>query len=189
MGKKRKGLVKKEGSYLSEPISYDIEVVQDICTEIALGGNVNEVLAKDGYPDKNTYYKWLNQYPDAQQLHDKALEIKMHGFIEETVSIADGLKPRVVEYRDDDGNVIRKTVSPDDKEVKRDSLRISARQWAASKLAGRIYGDKKTVDMNMNGEIKHSLHNLIAGEETVIDVKAEEVEDADYEEVSEKDNG
>jgi hypothetical protein len=168
-------------SFRDEQLPYSDEYFDDICTRIMSGENIIDICSGKNKPcHLKTFYRWISENPTAKDKYNFAMEVRSHVEVEESIKIADGLQPREVKYIDEDGNEKTKIVTPGPNEVKRDELRIKTRQFRASKLFSRVYGEKQQIDMNVQGEIKHTLHDLISRDTDamkVIDVEVKPVEE------------
>ena len=89
----------------------DEEIIHEICMRLCNRENLIDILNAGGMPSLRVFYKWINQYPEWKKMYHDALEIKMHGLVEETVLIADNVDPKL---------------------VKKAELQIKSRQWVAA---------------------------------------------------------
>ena len=111
---------------------YDIEVCKEICEEVANGKNVIDVLnSNEQFPSWSTFRNWKRDNEELQTLY--------------TSSIQD--KAEAVDFEID--NIMRdcKTgeIDPPTARVLIDTLK-----WKAAKYYPKMFGDKNTVDMNLN---------------------------------------
>jgi hypothetical protein len=104
------------------------EVINELLDRIMQGESVRKICEDDDMPDQVTIYRWLRDDEDFCQKYARAKEISSHSWVEESFEIADAAMTRT------------------DAEVAK--VRIQARQWAASKLNPKKYGDKlqATID-------------------------------------------
>lgn len=136
----------------------DESILEEICSRLCARENLIDILRDEEMPTLKIFYRWIGMYPAWRQAYHEALEVKMHGLVEETISIADNTNPKL---------------------VKKAELQVKARQWAAERLNRGAFGDPKSLTVNGNVSITHnSIHQLLtAGTETrhlgVVDNKQE----------------
>ena len=111
---------------------YDIEVCKKICEEVANGKNVIDVLnSNERFPSWSTFRNWKRDNEELQTLY--------------TSSIQD--KAEAVDFEID--NIMRDCkageIDPPTARVLIDTLK-----WKAAKYYPKMFGDKNTVDMNLN---------------------------------------
>ena len=94
--------------------------------------------------------EWTKSHEDFAQIYARAREGRAHGLVEEILEIADS-----------------DMLMSDDKRI-----RIDARKWIASKLLPREYGDKTTIDNNVNV----TLAQLVEQSYKIVEQRAEKVE-------------
>lgn len=105
------------------PTSFSPEIGQTICRRIADGESLRAICRDEAAPGKSTVFDWLAADPDFAALYAKARELQADSYVDEIVSIAD-----------------------DEPDPQRAKVRVSTRQWAASKLRPKVYGDRQTVE-------------------------------------------
>ena len=103
------------------PIDWTPELAERICSEIASGRAIREVSAEKWCPSEPSIYRRMAEVPAFADKISKARAAQQDREIEECVLMADQATP-------EDWQVVK--------------LRIWARQWRASKLAPKKYGDK-----------------------------------------------
>lgn len=94
--------------------------ILDICTKHKIG--------------HQTWYIWLSQYPEIEEMYRAAQRIRADLLAEQTIIIAD-------DDHDDALHFKNKTVV-NREFVDRSKVRIMARQWLASKLNAQKYSEK-----------------------------------------------
>lgn len=103
------------------PFDWTEEITESLCDRIAGGEGISELAGTDGFPSEPTIYRKMAADDVFAAKIAKARAAQQHYEMDQCVVIAD-------EARVDDWQVAK--------------LRIWARQWRASKLAPRVYGDK-----------------------------------------------
>lgn len=78
-------------------------------------------------PARENIFDYLDKDEDFATRYARAKEIGSHALVEDSIDIADAAKDRTA--------------------VEKARVQIQARQWAASKLHPKKYGDKQTVEM------------------------------------------
>lgn len=110
-------------------------VLDIVLSEIASGKSMVRVCEQEGMPNRTALLRRIAGDPDLQARYAFAMEVRADVYAEQTIDIADdGVNDT---YVDGDGN--KRT---DTDVVARSKLRIAARQWYASKIAPKRYGDK-----------------------------------------------
>lgn len=143
------------------PIPYSQEVAAEICVRVATSSlgmerivselRENPPIGADGQPLKvpsfRVAFNWLSSNTDFQQAYARAKELQADYLAEETLELADNATGDAILAYDKAGNPYAKM---DGNSVRRAELMVKARQWAASKLNARRYGDK--MDVTSGGE-------------------------------------
>lgn len=118
-----------------------------VCERIALGESVRQICNEGDDPPcgQMTFYRWLqaDETGELQEAYRLAREIQADREVDEIKEIADDARNDWMERRGKDGEM---RVELNAENVQRSKLRIQARQWKASKLKPKVYGDK--LDLN-----------------------------------------
>lgn len=113
---------------LGRPMEYDETRAAEICKRISNGEPLRKILADKHMPSFDTVYNWIEKYPEFLERYRQARACQAETFADETVALADSEDdPRMA-------GIIRE--------------RINARQWAASKIAPKKYGDLKQISID-----------------------------------------
>ena len=104
-----------------KPSIYDPDAVERLCEHLATGMSVKEACGKSGAPSRTDFYVRLAKDDEFRTVIARAREAQAGALIDETLEMADAATP-------ENWQVVR--------------MRIWARQWFASKVAPRTYGDK-----------------------------------------------
>lgn len=104
------------------------EIKARICEEIASGKSLRFIISAEGMPAERTVFDWLANDSSFSQQYAHAREKQADFYADEIIEIAD---------TETDASKARN--------------RIAARQWKASKLVPKKYGDK--LDLNHSGSI------------------------------------
>lgn len=107
----------------------DPAVVDEICARLIAGEGIAQIGKSDHLPAASTIYRKMAEDEEFRTRIAHAREAQQEAIIDETVELAD-------------------TATADDWQVVK--LRIWARQWRASKLAPKKYGDK--LDLTTGGD-------------------------------------
>ena len=108
---------------LGRPTDYSPETAALICGRLADGLSLRTICSVDGAPDKSTVCRWLAAHSEFRDQYRLAREIQAETLAEECIEIVDA----AVTNRLD---------------LEHARLRMKARQWYASKLHPRVYGDR-----------------------------------------------
>ena len=113
------------------PDSYDEAVGEEFCKRIAMGRSLRSVCDDDDMPSADTVLKWNRVRAEFAERYAQARE------------------DRGMSYGDKIGDMVDKVLSgeypPDVARVAIDALK-----WTAARLAPKQYGDKQTVDINVD---------------------------------------
>jgi len=127
------------------PTKFSQAMADRICTLIASGVPLTEIVRQNGMPALATVYRWLKDRADFRELYARAREDMAHTLVAQILEIADDSRNDWVE-RNGDWLV-------DNEAVQRSKLRVDTRKWAASKLLPKIYGDRILTELgNPTGE-------------------------------------
>ena len=128
---------------VGRPSKYSKKIAEKICEEIAKGGSVRKISKQDRFPSFVTIFAWLNKHEEFLKQYIVACNVRAELFAEDIIDIADNDKRDFT--LNDDGELV-----VNGEHIKRSQVRISARQWLASKHHPKRYGDRTAVDMTTN---------------------------------------
>ena len=109
---------------MTAAIDWTDDLVARICLEVASGRGIAEVSQDDWCPSEPSIYRRMASDPEFADAIGKARASQQEREVEECVRMADAATP-------EDWQVVK--------------LRIWARQWRASKLAPKKYGERLQV--------------------------------------------
>ncbi len=123
------------------PTDYNEEIAKLICERVATHDCGIQKLCDmyDDMPDKSTIRLWKLKHIAFSTQYADAKRQQVENYAEDIIDIADE-DSGDIKY-DKDGNE-----SLNGEFVARSRLRVDTRKWLASKLAPKLYGDKKTED-------------------------------------------
>ena len=110
------------------PTDYSTALADEICIRLSEGESLRKICGSDDMPVRSTVYLWALRIREFSDRYRRAREMQADSIIDDTQEIADAATP-------DDWTVAR--------------LRVHTRQWAASKLAPKKYGNLQHVDMTV----------------------------------------
>jgi hypothetical protein len=110
------------------PTDYGDEVVDLICSRLAIGESLNRICKAADMPAMSTVFGWLSKHPGFLEKYTRAREAQAESHADQLVEIADN--------PDIDANHKR--------------IMVDARKWVASKLKPKRYGDKLDLDHSGN---------------------------------------
>lgn len=113
------------------PSTYSVELATDILVRISEGESVRTICADDKMPAMSTIFKWLNEHKEFSEQYARAKQEAADAMAEDMLAIADAARS--------DRDAVAKA-----------KLQVETRQWIASKLKPKKYGDK--LDMTTNGK-------------------------------------
>lgn len=123
-----------------------------VCSEIAKAKSLRTICEEnqgDGFPGLRTLMTWLNEDAAFQQQYARAREEQADYLAQEIVEIADA---PVAEWDVDVGDEKQRNLAAaaSRAEMERRRQQIEARKWVAAKLKPKAYGDKLTLDGDLN---------------------------------------
>lgn len=137
------------------PTSYTPELADRILEAIATTDRGLDEICDDNidFPNPSTIYQWRIRDLEFSKKYMEAKSNQAQIYAESTLKIAQ----MKVTYHDSDGN---EKVDPG--HVAWQKLNVNTRQWHASKLAPKIYGDKKEIEQlqGENDRVKAELQAL-----------------------------
>ena len=133
------------------PTTYSEEIVATICDRIAEGESLRSICEDDDLPAIRTVFDWLadDKRVDFRTKYARAREAQADALFDEMIDIADDGRNDWMEKRNSDGENIG--WQENGEALRRSDLRIKTRQWMASKLQPKKYGDK--LDLNVDGKM------------------------------------
>jgi len=133
---------------IGRPTIYNEALADKICELVACTDEgLDHICAQhDDLPDASTVYQWRFKYPSFSQKYLQAKQLQGEMFAEGTIKIA----KQKATYFDSEGNE-----RVDAGHVAWQKLNVNTRQWHASKLAPKIYGDQKQIEELKNKNAEH----------------------------------
>jgi len=123
-----------------------------ICTRIAEGESLREIIKSEGMPDRTVVYDWLLKDPDFANRYARARDEQADTLADEIIAIADE-QPEIIVVKDKKtGAVIEHKL--DGAFLQWQKNRIDARKWTAMKLKPKKYGDKLALGGDEGNPIK-----------------------------------
>ena len=110
-------------------VTFSPEVFNTVCERVAAGEALHIVCSDDDMPSRQSFYRWIRDDDDLCDSYVRAREEQADRVVDECIQIAD-----------------------DCTDPSKARVQIAARQWKASKMAPKKYGDK--LDLNHSGKIK-----------------------------------
>lgn len=123
---------------MGRPSKFTQHLADVICTRIAEGESLREIVKTEGMPDRVTVYRWLMDREDFCNQYTRAREEQADTLADEILAIADE-DPEVDYIRDKHGNII--DIKIDSGYVAYQRQRIDARKWVAAKLKPKKYSE------------------------------------------------
>ncbi len=133
-----------ESKVMGRPSIYTEELADRICAIVAISdiGTERIIEQNSWMPDESTIRAWRFKYENFSRKYLLAKQLQAELYAESTIKIA----AEKATYRDCEGNE-----RVDSGHVAWQKLNVNTRQWHASKLAPKIYGDQKRVE-ELEGE-------------------------------------
>lgn len=130
---------------------YSDEKANAICERIADGESLRTICEDEAMPSKSTVFEWLadDRYEAFRTKYARAREAQADALFDEMLDIADDGRNDWMEKKNADGDVTG--WQENGEALRRSDMRIKTRQWMASKLQPKKYGDK--LDVQHGGKI------------------------------------
>jgi len=108
------------------PVHYSYDIAATICDRLAKGETINAICSRGDptLPTAGSFMAWVDTYPEIKSLYEQAKILFVDAIVDQTLTIADTAIDSV-----------------------RARNQIAARQWIASKLHSKKYGDRVQVDI------------------------------------------
>ena len=119
-------------------IEYSQKWADLICDLVIDGKSLRTICLADDMPSRSAVMKWLIDHEDFADQYARAREAQQDTYAEEIIHIADTEK---------DSNKAR--------------VMIDARKWHAGKLAPKKYGDKLSLDADLNLKADDTITGLL----------------------------
>ena len=116
--------------------------------------------------DIHTFYGLCRTYPEIKQLYSTAQEERAELMADETLDIADSGDDDILMNVSKNGNEV---FAPNMAAVRRDELRIKARQYLMGKYNNDKYGDKTKVEQSVRSVNIHA-HTLLPDPGSIEDI-------------------
>jgi hypothetical protein len=139
---------------MGRPTAFTEPLAVVICSRIAEGESLREIVKTKGMPDRVTIYRWLLAHDDFRNLYTRAREDQADTYADEIIAIADE-PPEVVAVTDKHGALIEHKL--DGAYLQWQKNRIEARKWTAMKLKPKKYGDKVVVGGAPGEPVEHKV--------------------------------
>jgi transposase-like protein len=117
------------------------DLADKICDLITDGKTLREVCRMDGMPSRTTVYRWLKQHREFAEAYFIAGVMRADALFDEIDEVAESVTPETAHAA---------------------KVTIAAKQWQASKLNPRRYGDR--IDANLTGGLDSNLTVRWAGD-------------------------
>jgi len=126
------------------PTTYNKHIAFVICTRIAEGESLREIVKTAGMPDRSAVYDWLLRHPEFADQYARAREEQADTLADEIIAIADE-QPEIIAVTDKrTGELIEHKL--DGAFLQWQKNRIDARKWTAMKLKPKKYGDRVAME-------------------------------------------
>lgn len=109
---------------------YSDELAAALCERVAAGESLKKMCLDDPcLPSFGTVFRWLRENPEFDAMYQAAIRVKAHGYVDESVHIADETKKAV-----------------DMVQINSAKLRVDTRFRAAAKIDPGAWGDRVKID-------------------------------------------
>lgn len=136
-------------------MTWDASVRDEICARIAEGESLRAICRDEKMPGVRTVFDWLERDAEFRTKYVRAREVQAEMLAGELIEIADDGKNDWMERRNSDGDVVG--WAENGEALRRSQLRVATRQWVASKLLPKVYGDKQQIEHSGSVSIADTL--------------------------------
>jgi hypothetical protein len=134
------------------PTTFSQHYANVICTRIAEGESLREIIKTPGMPDRSTVYDWLLRHPEFADQYARARDEQADTLADEIIAIADE-QPEIIAVVDKKtGELIEHKL--DGAFLQWQKNRIDARKWTAMKLKPKKYGERVALAGDAESPIK-----------------------------------
>lgn len=120
------------------------KAVDELCKRIEQGDSVRRALSYDDLPDRNTFYRWFDEFEPLRDQYARACEVREDKFFDDILEISD--------TDNADITINEGMAVVDGQAIQRSKLRIDTRKWMLSKMNPKKYGDR--IQQDISGELK-----------------------------------
>lgn len=143
--------------------TYSYSIAKKICDKIASGANLNKLAGNNGFPNRTTIYKWLDDQPEFLNMYVRARELR-------------------ADWRADRIDAIAKRVENGELDPHQGRVLIDVEKWQAGKEKPRVYGDKVSVEggdrpIKIDNGQPQEIANAIVEILGTVESQAEEIDD------------
>jgi hypothetical protein len=135
-GPKPKSLPVVRRSIMGRPTIYTEELADEICYRISRGELVLRMCEKEGMPERQTIYLWVQRNPEFKERFDAARQAQAHYAAELAVEAGREATP-------ENANAAR--------------VKMDANKWYASILNPRSYGTKTTTESSVTVDVRTTI--------------------------------
>jgi len=121
---------------------YNSEVAEAILIEVASTTTGIIQICKNNGSSHTSFFGWLKEIDGLAERYARAKSDQMHLFAEEILDIADNTSKDV--------EVTAEGIRVNHDVIQRDKLRVDTRKWLMSKLAPKTYGERQTIEHEVN---------------------------------------
>ncbi len=134
------------------PTIYTEEMAQEICDRLANGESLTKICRDEHVAAQTTIFNWLDENKQFLKKYVRARKRQAEIYADETVQIPDDLHDDVNRFSEGEG----RKIPFDELRSLTDlaKLRVNARQWHASKLRPKKYGDKLQSTVKSEGKLE-----------------------------------
>lgn len=136
---------------MSRHTDYSDDIVDTICSRIAEGESLRTICDDESMPGLRTVFDWLadDRYEAFRTKYARAREVQADTLFDEMLDIADDGRNDWMQKKNAEGDVTG--WQENGEALRRSDLRIKTRQWMASKLQPKKYGEK--LELEHGGKI------------------------------------
>lgn len=144
---------------MGRPSEFTQKIADAICERLIDGASLRTICDADDMPVRSTVRKWRDKHKEFDAQYTRARQIGLEALADDLLHLADTIAMGRTVEEGPKGTTIRTGDM-----IERARLKVDTRKWYLSKLAPKIYGDRSTVDVNVNDK---TVARLAAGRKRV----------------------
>lgn len=147
---------------MGRPSIYTPEVADAICERLIGGESLRRICDDEAMPSRATVLRWLaTDHEGFEAKYTQARAAQILGEADDLLEIADNSRNDWMErHGEDDAGWLA-----NGENIQRAKLRVATRQWIASKLLPKKYGDRTVIAGDPDAPLKHD-HSVALSAET-----------------------
>ena len=129
------------------PNGYDPVVISTICDLLASGKKLDDIAAHPGFPSRATFFRWIEQHPEAANEYALALEWRAERLVDEMIEIIDDKSCDLIQSEAGEGGLL--ISKPNPTAIVRSQAQVDLRKWILVKRLAKKYGEQPAIEQQV----------------------------------------